>query len=260
MRTLLAQVDADGEWNAAWIEKLLYLLRKHPSVKFTVGVIVCYFDGTLRVEDLEERLSLIREVLRLPNVEPASHSWSHPMNWADPSGGINLVGARVLDPVKEIHYSTDFIEQRLTDKKVKVYELTGDCNPSPECLKMICDRGLYAFNGYMYEDAPYVEIEGCRQYAQRAWADVWHTGLRKWRVEDGRSVAYVDQPQGYKKVLSYFAEHPERPVHVYAHVYCAEFRPTFGSVDYVLTEVEKWGLEPLFLSEYADKLKPQPLF
>lgn len=252
-RQLIVSIDADGCWSIEWCEKILYLIKKYPQIKFTVGIIVAYFDGSLLSEQLGERTRLMKEIFAQPNVEPASHSWSHPMDWGDHDSP-NLMGGRWEDS-REITYSTDFVEDDVTDKKVKVFLLTGDSNPTPEALKMIYDRGLIPFNAYVDRVAPYENVGGYLQWAQRAYPDVHYTGIRKYRDEGGKQVNYVDNPEGYRKVLDYFEEHPERPVHVYVHFYCAEFPQTYGSVDYVLGWATKQSLEPLFISEYVERIR-----
>lgn len=254
MRQLICSIDGDGGWSIEWCGKILYLIKKYPLIRFTVSVIVAYFDGTLRIEDLEERTRLTKEIFAQPNVEPTSHSWSHPTDWTNPEGK-TLVPQRRWNIVHEVRYSTDFIERYLTDKKVKVFLLSGDCNPTVEALREIYDRGLIPFNGYVDRVAPYENVGGYLQWAQRAWHDVYHTGIRKYREENGKQVKYVDNPEGYRKVIDYFNVAQGRPVHVYVHFYCAEFPQTYGSVDYVLDWTTKQDLESLFISEYVEKIR-----
>ncbi len=248
MRKLICQIDADGCGNLEHSRMVKTLIEKYPKIKFDASAIVCYFNGTLNDQIQGPLTKTFREIFALPNVEVCSHSFSHPMNWRDPwSSG--LVPNQEWSNEKEILYSTDFIDHYLapSTKKCEVFLLTGNCNPTSDQLKMMWDRGLYPMNAGFESLYPYTFIDGQIQYNQRAWHDCWHTQVRKYR---GDGTAYVPKPYGYKKVVEYFIEHPERPVHVYFHVYCAMFPETYESVDYVLKWASQQNLEPMYLTEY----------
>jgi hypothetical protein len=250
MRQLIAQIDGDGCWNLDWIRRVKALLEKHPRIKFDVSTIVSYLDGSVRPRDAMTRVKLFREIFSLPNVEPCNHSFSHPTNWRDRNSGGTTGKPWNLE--KEVCYSTDFIDSQLVPEgtKCEVFLLTGACNPDVEALKAMHERGLIVMNGGIDWEKPYKDVGGYRRYGQRAWHDCWHTGVRKYK----EGVAYVEHPDGYRKVIEYFKEHVERPVHVYFHFYCAEFPETYQSVDYVLNWVNKQPLESLFLTEYVKQL------
>ena len=250
MRQLITQVDGDGCWNLDWIRAVKALTIKYSKIKFDVSTIVSYLDGSVRPKDAATRVELFREIFSFPNVEPCNHSFSHPTNWRDRNSGGTT--DKPWEPVKEVCYSTDFIDRHLVPdgKKCRVFLLTGACNPDVETLKVMHERGLIVMNGGIDWEKPYRDVGGYRRYGQRAWHDCWHTGVRKYKDD----VAYVEHPGDYVKVIDYFGENPDRPVHVYFHFYCAEFPETYRAVNHVLNWANNQNLESLFLTEYVERL------
>lgn len=254
-RQLICNVDGDGCWNIKWVKAILKLILKYPTIKFDVSAIICYFDGTIRREDKQLRSLLFRTIFDLPNVEVCSHSYSHPTDWKNQQSMTLLPKMQsVWNPVKEILYSTDYIEYYLSKKKCKVFLLTGYCNPNEEIINMIYSRGMYAFNGNMQSNVPFEMVGGYPHFFQRSWHDLYFFGKRGERKVRNTTTRFRPFPEGYKHVIDYWMENPDRPVHVYFHFYSAEFGKTLESLDYVLDWCSRQDLEPLFLSEYAKNL------
>lgn len=111
---------------------------------------------------LAEKLEPIaRSIFAQPNVEVATHTFSHPFYWqpakaAEAEGfeaeyGLSMAipGYDELDMRREVIGSRDYINSRLTtpDKPVKMIFWTGDALPDAETIKLAYDAGLSNVNG-----------------------------------------------------------------------------------------------------------------
>ena len=254
MRELIATIDGDGCWNPAWLKRILKLLKKHQETKFTFSVITCYYEGLVFPRNREAITELTREIFRLPNVEPASHTFSHPNEWSDTTGkNIFRKPWTIREEVtRSIHKINELIPE---DKSLGLLLLTGDCKASPQQLKIIYDHGLTPFNGGFDHRLPYRVQEDYVIYNQRAMSDVYFLRPRKWERNGKPCGAYYENPSAYLNVIDYFRSKPERPVHVYFHCYAGEHIETLSAVDQVLDWTRHQDLESLYLSEYIDRVR-----
>lgn len=104
---------------------------------------------------------IARTIFAQPNVEVATHTFSHPFFWqptkAIESEGFNaeyglnmaIPGYDEVDMRREILGSRDYINSRLTtpDKPVKMIFWTGDALPDADTIKLAYDAGLSNVNG-----------------------------------------------------------------------------------------------------------------
>ena len=103
---------------------------------------------------------MARSIFSMPNVQPASHSYSHPYQWdrADPNPGIydephmpikSDIGYDVIDADREIRGSIDYINQKLlpAGKKVELMLWSGNCRPGEQALRVCRELGVENMNG-----------------------------------------------------------------------------------------------------------------
>ena len=90
-RIFYSQIDGDGWNNVTELEKYKKnklisaevitreVIKRYPDLPFTVGIITSELDP--RCYGYPQSIPAAIEMLKLPNVEPASHSHSHPLYW-----------------------------------------------------------------------------------------------------------------------------------------------------------------------------------
>ena len=221
---------------------------------------------------MAERLEAVaRSIFSLSNVEPASHSMSHPYYWkaliygdsgedGSPPEGYNLpVPDYRFSLERDIDGSIEYINQRLTpeDKPVRAFLWTGDCLPNPEAIGHTYRLGVYNVNGgdtYITEANPflvYISPMGVdREGYFQVYAPVQNENLY--------TNEWTGPHYGYSNVIQTFelTESPRRlkPVSIYYHFYSAQKVASLKA----LKEVYRWAmsqeLNPMYLSEYAQRV------
>lgn len=135
------------------------------DLPFTLSVIVA--EVGKEYNGNEKSMRLAREIFALPNVEPASHTFSHPYIWEKENRakwaemteedlqnelpalhGIKVKGY-TFDPHMEIVGSCRYITEHLAppEKPCKVLLWSGDCEPSAKQVAICDDNGLLNLNG-----------------------------------------------------------------------------------------------------------------
>ena len=246
-RQLIVTIDGDGCWNPDWMRAVQTVIKRHPDLKFTASLITAYYEGLMRKNSVEVNRRLARNLFEFDNVEPASHTFSHPNDWKNEQGR-NLLN-KPWSAREEVHRSINLLKE-LTNKPLETLLLTGNCRPHAGHVKVMYDAGLIPFNGGLAHAGPYRMIGDYKVYNQRGRPDVNYTGIRKWTAEDGGSVPFLEKPDGYREAVEWFATVPDWPVHIYFHFYAGEFKASIEAVDYVLNWAENSDLQSMYLSEY----------
>ncbi|WP_457569068.1 endo alpha-1,4 polygalactosaminidase [Desulfurobacterium sp.] len=278
-RIMTVHIDGDGFEGKADFPPFKFsgevirdeIIKKYP-VPHTASVIV----GV--ITDLYPKLSkklkqIAKSIFSLKNVEPASHSYSHPFDWYDtlrmseglPPKNKDLEYGHNL-PIpgykpslnKEIIWSINYINRYLTpkNKKVKVFLWTGDCVPPKEAIELTYKAKVYNVNGgdtsatfnspFLYLISPMGINKG--KYFQ-VYAPVQNENIytNLWRNFGG----YVRVIQTFK-----LTDKPRRlkPISLYYHWYSGQKIASLKA----LKKVYKWALSqkpiPEYLSNYAQKV------
>lgn len=273
-RLLMAHIDGDGFLNRAEMpgtpfsaQVILDKILKVYRLPTTVSVI----EGEVGPQGLYPELSpqlepIAREIFRLPHVEIASHSYSHPFYWHKAEQGegengeyhLNIPGYK-FDLHREIAGSVDYINTRLAPpgKQVRVFLWSGDALPGKDALVMTQALGLASLNGgntMLTMQAPSLTqaypatrpVDDLLQvYApisnENTYTDLW------------RNPFY-----GYRQVIDTFrlTDTPRRlkPIGIYYHFYSGSKPASLK----ILQEVYDWALRqetlPLWASEYTAKV------
>lgn len=167
-RLLLAHVDGDGFPSLAEFPGsplAAQVLLKEIFEKYRIPQTMSVIEAELAPDGLHPELSprmeeLARKMFRLPHIEVASHSYSHPFLWdAGIRHGVFLdnheaaqslqVPGYTMDLTREIVGSSRYINERLApkDKPVKILQWTGDTAPNAEALAITYGAGLLNING-----------------------------------------------------------------------------------------------------------------
>ena len=212
--------------------------------------------------------AIARDIFALPNVEIASHSYSHAFEWAKAEAGTHEsdpapphlpIQGYHFDLRREIDGSVAYINERLapTNKHVSVFLWSGDCSPSAAAVERVSGLGLFNVNGGgatrtfdlpTITNASPLGIPSGTSYQVFAPIQNENVYTNNWR----------GPYYGFRDVIHTFAlnESPRRisPLAIYFHFFTA----TKSASMHALTQVYEYALgqktTPLKLSEYAERV------
>lgn len=199
---------------------------------------------------------LARSIFELPNVQAASHSFSHPYIWeprdanpgrypepslpmkAEPKyPGVNLE--------KEIRGSVNYINDELlpAGKRCDLFLWSGNCRPGPDALRMVREMGLENLNGgNTIISRLYPGIAGVapRTMEWDGELQVHASNQNEFMYANGFNGPFYG---GFADVIDTFerTEVPRRlkPVNAYYHFYSATY---LGSLR-ALEKIHRWVLD-----------------
>ncbi len=274
-RILLVHIDGDGFVSRAEfgdhalsgqviLEKVLQRFRSLPHTVSVIEAEVAPWGVYPKSSAEAERIAW--RIFRLKNVEPASHTYSHPFVWRHLEGfkglqedeyGWNLPIRNYTPSVRrEIDGSVDYINRRLApkDKPVRVLLWSGDCLPGPKALARVEWRDLLNMNGGDTKLTRYANSlsrvwpigrptrAGVQIYApetnENNYTNLWHGPY-----------------YGYRHVITTFrlldGARRLKPIDIYYHFYSGSKAASLNA----LLNVYDWALSqpvtPMFASEYA---------
>jgi hypothetical protein len=281
-RLMFAHIDGDGFPSHAELpgspfagEVLLERVLDKYRIPTTMSVIEAEVaaDG-LHPADSPRLEEIARRIFRLPHVEIASHSFSHPFIWdtsvrhgqfenrrlGEEYYHLEVPGYHRVDLRREIAGSIDYIQSRLAPagKTVRLFQWSGDAAPGADALAMTAQAGVLNLNGgdtLISRANPTltsvaglgIEKGGVLQvYApianENRYTNLWHGPFYGYRsVID--TLRMTDAPRRLK------------PIDLYFHVYSATKQASLAALD----DVYRWALAqpsmPIFASEYALKVQ-----
>lgn len=170
LRIFTSHIDADGfssesaaivgKYSAEVIRDEVY--KKYP-VPITSSVITSEIKGRLEYQkpgDSEKMIAIARSIFALPNIHPASHTYSHPYFWMKNDSdtdiyddqNINLAPEwkkQDIDFAEEVRGSIAYINEKLVPpgKKCEIMLWSGNCRPGPEALAVADSLGVENMNG-----------------------------------------------------------------------------------------------------------------
>ncbi len=166
-RVAISHIDADGFNGFTEVDKgknCAEIMYENVLTKtdFPVTVSVIQAEVDPRYSGNEKLMAIARSIFALPNVEPASHSFTHPFYWDSSDTekarqfkeldltqyGIPVPGY-TFDPKTETVDSCTWITEHLApaDKPCRLMLWSGSCDPKPFVMKPVHDAGLLNMNG-----------------------------------------------------------------------------------------------------------------
>jgi hypothetical protein len=272
-RILTVHIDGDGFVSRAERRGTPYtaevilneILARYP-IPHTISVVEGEVGPKGMYPSESPRLEAIaRDIFRLPNVEIASHTFSHPFEWADAEAGHKEplphlpIAGYTFDLERDLKGSIDYINSRLAPpgKRVRMLLWSGDCSPSARAVAMADALGVYNVNGgggTRTRDTPSLtrgSALGIPQgNAYQVFAPVENENVY---TNDWHGPFY-----GYRHATETF-ELNDRPrrlsiLTIYYHFYSAAKTASLVA----LKEVYDWAAlqetTPLYLSEYAARV------
>lgn len=273
-RMLLVHMDGDGFPSRGEFPGTPYaaeVLRDEILKRYRVPTTFSIIEGEVGLSGLYPHLvtemeAVARDILALPHVEIATHSYSHPYFWGKAEkladdGDYNLpITGYQFDLHREVAGSIAYIESRLAPagKKVVLLHWTGDCNPTIAALAETVRAGVGNINGgdtvmtrshpthtavapLGVQKGPYFQV-----YAPNQNENVY--------TNDWTGPFY-----GYRRVIETFemTDAPRRlkPINIYYHTYAASKPSSLAALD----EVHHWAMTqqptPVYTSEYVRKVQ-----
>ncbi|NPA28617.1 MAG: hypothetical protein GXO33_00320 [Epsilonproteobacteria bacterium] len=273
-RLLFTHIDGDGimnrsEYNRAYSGEIIYeKVLKHYKIPHSVSVIGAeIMPNGLYPEESPKLIALAKKIFALPNVEPATHMFSHPFVWnkikpdgsLDPQYRLDVPGYRFsLD--NDIKGSLDFITRHLLPKgkaPARLIFWSGDCMPTERVLRYVYRNDYLNLNGgdtYITKDHPWMSY-------------IAPFGIKKgafWQIYTGEQNENVYTHEfhgpfwGFKKVVQTFemTDEPRRfkPIDIYYHFYSGSKVATLSALTYVFDWALAKPVLPLYASDYVKKV------
>jgi peptidoglycan/xylan/chitin deacetylase (PgdA/CDA1 family) len=276
LRLFLNHIDGDGFSNFSRVEpgrrsaEIIRdrILKKYP-LPVTVSVIEAEVRALIRTQKLEDAApleQLAREILALPQVEAASHSYSHPFFWIEndrteafyDEQNLELKTPYAkLDLAREIEGSVRYINETLAapGRPVRVFLWSGNCRPPPEALALVRRLGLENINGGDTIISPRNRTLTAVAPRTMPWGDE----LQVYAPNQNENV-YTNNWRGplfgtFTHVLDTYAltETPRRlkPVNLYYHFYSGDYPASIRALETIYDWVMNQPLHALAVSEYA---------
>ncbi len=258
-RVFYSHIDGDGMRNVSEVRRGALsgeivdaeVLARYP-VPITVSVVTAEIDPALLGSP--RTFDLARRMLRRPNVEAGSHSFTHPLDWEKRTTSFTVPGYRIsLDD--EIGGSVRFIEQQLLPpgKRVKVFQWSGSTRVSEEAIATVDRLGIPNINGgdsmRDRQWPSYARVAPLMRQVGHRWQT--YTSASN---ENLYTRLWTGPFYGFRTVLETFrgTESPRRvaPVNVYYHFYSGERRAALEALRAIYDWVKAQPLALLFTSDY----------
>jgi len=270
-RLLTVHVDGDGFTQLSEVKRGAYaseVIRDEVIKAFPVPHTVSVIEGEIapwgvHPDEAPKLEEIARSIFSLSFVEPASHSFSHPFTWnpEDPHAqylpyGYNLpIKGYKLDYRREIEGSLKYLEERLLDeKRPRVFQWTGYCNPVRWQVRLTYKLGVFNANGGDTSatfEKPFLKFVSPSGVNYGLYFHVYAPVQN----ENVYTNQWTYPLWGYQKVIQTFklTEEPYRlkPVSIYYHFYSGQKLAPLKA----LKKVYRWALSqeviPLYLSHYV---------
>ncbi len=296
-RLVFSHIDGDGFISLSLAEQnklcgqvvIDEILSKYPfpiSVSIVVGEILTAPEK-LWIKDVQtEIIDPIRKMYLLPNIEPASHGYTHPLHWENQLTAIlipgysEIVSAENMDAMEgtayeslsmdmavidrtpeemvkqEIISSLDYINTNLIPEGIAPAHTmfwTGNCVPQQQALKLCEENDILCINGgdplFDEEYDSYTYLCPIKRFSENGWQ--FYTAACN---ENIYTNLWEGPYYGFKQVIETF-KHTESPVrikpaNIYYHFYSGERYASIGALRTVYDYVIEKHYHPVFASTY----------
>ena len=266
-RIFYSQVDGDGfETLSRYREEqmcsevLYHEIFIRYRLPFSVSIIASQIDP--RYQGTRRRMNLARKIFSLPNVEAASHTFSHPFYWVPTAaqkaeGPVHIhVPGYHFNLDQEVGISLDWMNRNLVPpgKKVMLYQWSGDGRPASDALRKVWSYPILNMNGSDTQfDAETPSYLFVFPYYRKVgpYIQFYNSDANEYILTHDWKGPYF----AYANILETFAntESPRRvdPINVYFHFYIAQKEASIHSLEHVLDWVTHQKIAPLFSSEFV---------
>jgi len=239
---------------------------QHYQLPHTVSIVEGEMTGFPQyIDRLPRMYQVARDIFAMPNVEIATHTYSHPFKWQKVAGhkgsgkyNLKLDGYQ-FSPEREASGSADFINRNLAPegKKTEVFLWSGDALPTERMLAAVKKSGLINLNGgntRVTRSTPALSLVSPMARPVGDHLQVYAPIMN----ENVYTNDWLGPFDGYRKVIETLemTEHPRRlkPINIYYHFYIGTKTASLRS----LHEVYDWSIDqdifPVYVSDYAVKV------
>lgn len=267
-RLWLTHIDGDGMIEKTrfrsdeYAVETLYreILTRYP-VPHSVSVIIGEVSKDGVAGSISERMEAgVRKIFKLPFVEPASHSYSHPFKWKKAVSSEND-GTYTLDIKgyefsldKELQGSLEYINTRLSgDKNSSLLFWTGDCNPPETVLAAAEEAQILTLNGgdtTLQKEFPWLSYVAPISIKHGAYRQI----LAPMQNENVYTGNWTFPKWGYRKAIETIemTDTPRRykPIDIYYHFYSASLKPSLDALKEVYEFAMKQKTLPIYATDY----------
>jgi hypothetical protein len=271
-RLLFTHIDGDGIMNLVEGnfghysgDVILNKILKVYKIPHSVSVIgsEIYKEG-LYPKISPELIKIVRDIYKQENVEPATHTFTHPFFWEKIINN-NLDQAYRLKPKnyqfsldKEIKGELQRLNKNFSPKhKAKVVFWSGDCAPRVNALSHIYKEDILNINGgdtTISTTAPWLSLIAPLGLQRDDYTQVY-TGAQN---ENVFTNDWLGPFWGFKRVVQTFklTDSPRRfkPIDIYYHIYSGSKKASLKALEYVFDWAIKQDSMPIFTSEYIPKV------
>lgn len=276
-RVLISHIDGDGSVSLSEIYPDKFaseVIRDEILKKYEIPIGVSFVEGEIMPygaypQFSKKAIEVAKSIYLLPNVEPASHSFSHPFRWLK-SYSLSIQHANIPDEYSiDIPNYTFNIEREIVgsiknltklspiNKPINVFSWTGDCLPPEEGLKLIYENNYLNINNgdtTITKASPFLSLVAPAGLKRGNFYQIY-TGAQN---ENVYTNGFSENYWRYKKVIETFelTDKPYRlkPIDIYYHFYSGVKLASLNAVK----DVYKWALKqdviPLKVSEYILKV------
>jgi len=274
LRVAFSHIDADAFSGVSRIDNISLcaeVIRDQILKKFDFPVTVSVITGEIdpKAAGSPDLVQLAREIYKLPNVEPASHSYSHPFYW-DPDYNNEdekyehqyglLIPGYSHDPKIEIDASMQYITKELSppEKPCKVFLWSGNCVPTESDIARCDALGYYNMNG---GDTVFDEVNN----SYTSVAPFYKKVGRRFQIFTGQANEniltnlWTGPYYGHRNIITTMQRtgSPRRiaPIDIYYHFYSAEHKSSLKAIQDVYNWVLNQDIAPIFTSDYLKMVK-----
>ena len=254
LRGAFSEIDGDGSANMTLDvtrspQPCTRVLQREilARYQFPVTASVIVYRLTEEGSGGKEFVDALRDILSMPQVEAASHTYTHPMIWGKGITGFKIPGY-TFDPGMETVGSIEMIKELILPegKDITLLLWSGDCQATPEALAALSSAGFQNLNG---GNARYDELY--RGICHICPLSIQAGKYRQYYAPAGNEYLYTDSWTknfgGLAQVIATFENSREPrflPVDVYYHYYLAERQAGVNSLlkiyDWCLTQDLCW--------------------
>ncbi|MDR3410688.1 MAG: endo alpha-1,4 polygalactosaminidase [Formivibrio sp.] len=272
-RIMISHIDGDGFVSEAEIPgyppagevMLKEILKKYSSVPITVSVIEGEVGPTgLYPTKSPQYEKIARQIFALPNVEIASHTYSHPFAWQNATNGETSedyflqIPGYTFNLEREIAGSAHYIDTRLAPpgKKTRILLWSGDCDPPEEAIRQTRAAGLLNMNGgdtVITKTLPSLTAVAPIGMFKGKELQIFAPNQN----ENVYTNDWIGPFYGYQRVIETFqmTETPRRikPIDIYYHFYSATKPASLTALKHVYDWALAQPVIPMFSSDYIER-------
>ena len=275
-RLLFTHVDGDGIMNEVegikgvkYSGEAIYrdILKKY-TIPHSISVIGAEIDKNGLYPKISVKLTNIaKSFYSLPNVEAATHTFTHPFYWGaiDANGTLPLayrlkVKNYNFSLKREIVQSIDEINKNLISQKrasAKTVFWSGDCAPRTNALSLTYKNRILNINGgdtYITKMHPWLSYIAPLGVERDGYYQVY-TGAQNENVFTNE---WLGPFWGFKRVVQTFkmTNSPKRfkPIDIYYHLYSGSKKASLKALNYVFDWAIKQDVMPIYTSTYIPKV------